>query len=677
MTDGLWVETLRQWVIANPTWAGFLIFLVAFTESIVVIGILIPGIMILFALGALIGLGIVDFYLAWFTASLGAILGDSFSYWVGLRYRESLASKWPFSRWPELFEQGRDLFRRRGVMGVVIGRFVGPLRPIVPVVAGMLAMPQKRFYPTAIAAGIAWSPAYLLPGVLLGASLDVASAYTFRLAVLLGILVGISWLVFNLVRTVYKALTKRTPWLLKRSVATLRRHPVLAHYIGPLVIPARGDILSIAMLGIALTACLSVLTIVLLYAVIPGTPDLDALSYDIATALRNHLADAPITVMLFIADYRLISAIVLILSLWLIAHGRSSAAWHWIAASLGAPIIALLVQAIIRFSPAWPETLYDWGDFPDLHMAYASAAIGFFPILLARDLRANQRKWIYLSAAFLIMMCALARMYFQLSAFSALINALLVSTAWCTIVGIGLRVRASAWYPTKPLIILYSASLLIGLIALSSTELEQKLQQLHPALTEQHVTIDEWQQQATNIPDNPRPWLNPQAAAFNLQWNAQLSDIRQTLNAAGWQWRAESPDAKSIIHTIHPQPQSEQLPLFMKDYQGRRAAGLAFTYLPSTAGNLKSSDTEDADLGDTVIVVRFWDSGYRTHQPDNTVTPIWLGEVSYETVEVHGWWFTSWTPQSTYASTALLKLLAAAESWHQVPINQQLYLLTN
>ena len=100
MTENLWVETLRAWVINHPTWSGLLVFLVAFTESIVVIGILIPGIMILFALGALIGLGVIDFYMAWFAASLGAILGDSFSYWIELRYRQSLENKWPFSRWP-------------------------------------------------------------------------------------------------------------------------------------------------------------------------------------------------------------------------------------------------------------------------------------------------------------------------------------------------------------------------------------------------------------------------------------------------------------------------------------------------------------------------------------------------------------------------------------------------
>lgn len=649
MTDNAWIDGLSQWLAANPAWAGLIIFIVAFTESIVVVGILIPGIMILFALGALIGLGLVDFYMAWATASVGAILGDSFSYWVGRRYRESLVNRWPFNRWPELFEQGRALFRKRGVLGVVIGRFVGPLRPIVPVVAGMLAMKPRQFYPTAVVAGIAWSPAYLIPGVVLGASLDVASAYTLRLSILLGIVVVSCWLVYLMVRGIYRTLSRRTPWLLKRAVATLRRHPRLERYIGPLVIPARGDLLSIAMLGLVLAASLSILTTTLLYAVIPGTPDLDQLSGHWALALRSHVADWPLLFMLQISKPYVLSTVLIGVSLWLLYKGRRSSLVHWLIAALGAPLLALLMQSALKRLPHWPDYLSDWGQFPDLAATYTSAVLGFFPILMARDLRASRRKWLYLSSAVFILLAFFARTYFQLASFSGLVAAILLSTVWCTIVGIGLRVRASAWYPARPLLLTFYLS--FGLALLSSAILQgpQQLMELAPRMSVQQISMQQWQQQYSQELPHQRSWIGQASEPFNVQWLGSLSSIRQSLSDSGWVWQAGPPGPADIIRILHPDPKPSELPLFLEDHGGRAAQGLAFKVLSyqNDEPEHNAPEPEEQAQPERIMVLRFWDSGLRVQQEDNSAPAIlWLVEAVEEAVEIHGWWFSTWTPQT-------------------------------
>ena len=75
--DTSWTQDLLNWLGANPGWGFALVFLVAFMESLVLVGILLPGIVILFGVGALIGLGVLETAPIWIAASCGAFLGDS------------------------------------------------------------------------------------------------------------------------------------------------------------------------------------------------------------------------------------------------------------------------------------------------------------------------------------------------------------------------------------------------------------------------------------------------------------------------------------------------------------------------------------------------------------------------------------------------------------------------
>ena len=125
-----------DWIGNHPGVAGLVIAVVAFLEGFALVGILVPGIVILFGFGALIGLGVLELRSVWFWCSLGAIAGDGASFWIGRRYREHLPLVWPFSRYRDLIRQGIRFFRKHGLKSIIIGRFLGPVRPIMPVVAG-------------------------------------------------------------------------------------------------------------------------------------------------------------------------------------------------------------------------------------------------------------------------------------------------------------------------------------------------------------------------------------------------------------------------------------------------------------------------------------------------------------------------------------------------------------
>ena len=123
-----WLESTVAWIGAHPHAAGLLIFLVAFCDALVIVGIVVPALPLLFAVGALVGLGHIDGPYAVACAALGALAGDGLSYWVGHRWGPRMRDQWPFSRFPRLIQRGEQLFRRHGAKAILIARFVGAVR---------------------------------------------------------------------------------------------------------------------------------------------------------------------------------------------------------------------------------------------------------------------------------------------------------------------------------------------------------------------------------------------------------------------------------------------------------------------------------------------------------------------------------------------------------------------
>jgi undecaprenyl-diphosphatase len=67
-------------------------------------------------------------------------------------------------------EKGEYFFEKYGLLSIVIGRFLGPIRPIMPLAAGTMHMPAIQFYSVNFLSAIAWAPAYILPGFIAGSA---------------------------------------------------------------------------------------------------------------------------------------------------------------------------------------------------------------------------------------------------------------------------------------------------------------------------------------------------------------------------------------------------------------------------------------------------------------------------------------------------------------------------
>jgi membrane protein DedA with SNARE-associated domain len=157
-------DEMVAFVRAHAEWAAPVVFLLAFGESLAFISLLIPAWGALVAIGALINAGGVNFWPVWIAGSLGAALGDWLSYWVGLKLEYSVQHIWPLSRHPDLIPRGEAFVKKWGMLGIFIGRFFGPLRASVPLVAGIFEMPFWRFQFANFTSAFVWAAVLLTLG---------------------------------------------------------------------------------------------------------------------------------------------------------------------------------------------------------------------------------------------------------------------------------------------------------------------------------------------------------------------------------------------------------------------------------------------------------------------------------------------------------------------------------
>ncbi|QPC93372.1 DedA family protein [Mesorhizobium sp. INR15] len=166
------VDQSVSFIENHQAWAGLVVGLLAFGESLVLVGILLPGTTVLIIVGGLVGAGIVQPLPVLLAAMIGAILGDTISYFLGKWLGRGVVHKWPLNRYRREVARARLFFHRYGSAAVFVGRFFGPVRATVPLVAGMMGMNRLRFQIANILSAIVWAPVVLSPGWLAARGAD-------------------------------------------------------------------------------------------------------------------------------------------------------------------------------------------------------------------------------------------------------------------------------------------------------------------------------------------------------------------------------------------------------------------------------------------------------------------------------------------------------------------------
>ena len=189
---GYFIETHRDW-------AAFLIGVLAFGESLVLVGLFIPATPMMILVGGLIGSGVLPPMPILFSAVVGAILGDIVSYVLGRLTGRRVVYKWPLNRHRQGVARARLFFQRYGLSAVFFGRFLGPIRCTIPLVAGMMAMDQRRFQTANVLSALVWAPVMFAPGWFIGGRVreleEISEPTLFAVMALIGVVTLASFMI--------------------------------------------------------------------------------------------------------------------------------------------------------------------------------------------------------------------------------------------------------------------------------------------------------------------------------------------------------------------------------------------------------------------------------------------------------------------------------------------------
>ncbi len=203
---------LTAWLASHEQWILVGIAATAFLESLAIVGVVVPGVAILFAMAAAAGSADFALFPVLIAAFIGAVLGDGISFFLGRHYHHWIKKLPPFSRNPQWIDKGERFFQRYGLISVVIGRFVGPIRPVLPLVAGMLEMAPSRFLSINFLSALGWAPLYILPGYFVGNAAEETTLTAQHIIFAIGSIIA-GWLLAQIL------------WVIKARCIT-RRHKI-------------------------------------------------------------------------------------------------------------------------------------------------------------------------------------------------------------------------------------------------------------------------------------------------------------------------------------------------------------------------------------------------------------------------------------------------------------------
>ena len=149
-------EELEFWVLANPEFSAFVMFIVAFSESFIILGTFWPSI-ILLLLALALNEADVQLLTICLAAGVGSFIGDFLSFYLGSFFGPKLKEKKFLQNRNDQIKKGEVFFDRYGWGGIIIGRLTPAIRPFIPFIAGLAKMPLKTFVMSSIFACFIWS----------------------------------------------------------------------------------------------------------------------------------------------------------------------------------------------------------------------------------------------------------------------------------------------------------------------------------------------------------------------------------------------------------------------------------------------------------------------------------------------------------------------------------------
>jgi membrane protein DedA with SNARE-associated domain/membrane-associated phospholipid phosphatase len=633
------INPILQWLNLHPSLAGLATFIISAAESVAIIGTIIPGTLMMTAIGTLAGAGVIPLYSTIMWAILGAIVGDGLSYWAGYYFKDHLRAVWPFRTNPQILESGERFFRTYGGASVLIGRFIGPVRALVPLVAGMLRMKPLRFTLANVISAIGWAPAYMFPGILLGAaSLELPPDIAIH--VILVFLLLSLFAVFCL-------------WLIYRIFILVRNQ--INHYLDQiwekLLYSKRFKIITSALkhhdanklhgqLTLAFYFILTSLVFCALAFYIAHHPSNqlivnNALFY-LFRSLRGASGDHTFIGFTLLGQDYILIPVVAILTLYFIWKKYWHTAIHTVILLSLTGIGITVFKHLVKSIRPWGIEGVSGYSFPSGHTTLSTALYAGLGLLLIHAAKIKHRMPIYILIGLLILTISVSRLYLGAHWFTDVLGGWLLGAATLMLTVLSYNRKSEKNLYAKEILLVF----LVSLLTLSGLDYYREFNTLKNEYTltswpSYTVTLNEWwQQNNPHLPFYRIGRIGIATEILNLQWLGDIKQIEAVLIQQGWE---VPPDSSwiDVLHRITDVSSTEHLPLVSPLYLDKKPV-LVLTKIIN--GDKK------------LVVLRLWSSDIIIQ---NSKLPLWVGSVGI-VPRTYSWLFKYKNSKELVISSSLL-----------------------
>ncbi len=445
---------------SNFGWLAYwLVFFAAFFESFPFIGLLMPGTIILIAVGFLVSLGYFNFYDMVIAAVIGSFFGDALSYYLGGRFGRKIFSDTAKFFHNKYLAYAENYFKNHGGKSVFWGRFLGPVRPFISFVAGVGRMDWRRFQIFNAISAVLFGIIFISAGFIFGDSWQFLALWIDRLGLMIiSILALVAvylylWRVIGknrrAIQSFFKSLFSSFSLAIKENIyykKFIKSHPRFINFV-------RRRLSAEEYLGIHFTAGL-VIGALFLWGFLGVVEDLiskDALYLadlrvvNLAASFRTPFLDR---LMLFITDFgewQMITVLSLIIAIILLRRKKISQLLSLVAGLAGGSVLFSLTKIIShRQRPPIIDRLYSIGgySFPSGHSVMSVVIYGFLAYLIIKAVKNWKAKAaIFLGGIFFVGLIGFSRVYLGVHYPSDVLGGWLLGLFWLTVIITALEIQ--------------------------------------------------------------------------------------------------------------------------------------------------------------------------------------------------------------------------------------------
>jgi membrane protein DedA with SNARE-associated domain/membrane-associated phospholipid phosphatase len=633
-----------QFVQIHPYWGIFFAFMIAFIESSPIFGTIFPGAVTMTVVGALMGSHALPIVWTLLWCSLAAFLGDLLGYVLGRHYKEKLKRVWPFKKYPHWLRHGESFIAKHGGKSIVIGRFFGPMRSTVPLVAGILNLAPLRFVLAAIPSALLWAIVYTLPGILLGifsVTLPAGEATKFLVfgVMTAAIIWGVFWILQYLTELFFYGL-KRISSRLWQVMHQKQHLQCIIRLIGR---QQSGYDYRPFFFTVLIIIC-SLIFLCMFFSTLYQNilTELNEPLFYLFQSLHTPILTNIAILLTTLGDKIVLTAAGIVMSLYLYCTGHKRACYHVCLTMLLFFLVVGLFKSMFYFPrPQGLVNVAKSSTFPSGHTAYSVCFFGWITFLGTRAVRRSWRWMIQTKTVLLIGLIAVSRVYLGAHWLTDVIGGAALGSIILLITMISYYRKSATKVSWLSFTSITFFAVLIPWVSICYYHFDtyKRSYQLfwQPKTTASKVW---W---TTGIVFSEAYRLNRFAdpiQPLNFQWNASGQTIMNLLTQQGWISPIENKMALFIYRFQDVQPE-HHLPLWPVLYHGQKPAIILIKSLPKTQ---------------TILVFRAWKSQLSLN--DTAVRDIFIGNVTYQLPPLHTWAFKPIYLQTVNGIPALAVLLS-------------------